>query len=468
MLVEDYAFSLNANNRKGGLIGLAAATVALAGNADTFLMQIVPPVLNSLTDQDCRVRYYACEALYNIAKVTRKKFIIFFQDVFDALCRLAADTDPNVQNAAQLLDRLVKDIVTESPSFGMEAFVPLLRERLTVLNPYVRQFLVAWIIVLDSVPDIDVLQFLPELLDGLLDMLSDPNREIRQQADFALLEFLQQIKSADNVDVGRMSHILVSRAASPDEFTQLTAITWLHEFVTLSGEKMHPYMAEVLGVILPCLSHSEEHIRQVALQTNAKLLEFDAGDGQREGGHQAEGPLVDLQLANQVPRHCAGGPGRHGMRTNGDLLGPLGPGGGASARGASEPRAGGPPLRGDGAVRFGALQGAAHAPRAAREPGRAEVMRDPRRAAGLPQARLPPRNRAGPALRQGGGASPKPNSAHRARDGRAVPAAAAVPTGRAGAGPATGALRLVVPQPHGRGEPLPAHASVPPRLHAHL
>ncbi len=31
--------------------------------------KIVPPVLQSFTDQDSRVRYYACEALYNIAKV---------------------------------------------------------------------------------------------------------------------------------------------------------------------------------------------------------------------------------------------------------------------------------------------------------------------------------------------------------------------------------------------------------------
>ena len=31
--------------------------------------QIVPPVIDSFTDQDSRVRYYACEALYNIAKV---------------------------------------------------------------------------------------------------------------------------------------------------------------------------------------------------------------------------------------------------------------------------------------------------------------------------------------------------------------------------------------------------------------
>jgi hypothetical protein len=34
-----------------------------------YLAMVVPPVLNSLVDADARVRYYACEALYNIAKV---------------------------------------------------------------------------------------------------------------------------------------------------------------------------------------------------------------------------------------------------------------------------------------------------------------------------------------------------------------------------------------------------------------
>lgn len=30
-----------------------------------------------------------------------------------------------------------------------------------------------------------------------------------------------------NVDYGRMTEILVQRAASPDEFTRLTSITWV-------------------------------------------------------------------------------------------------------------------------------------------------------------------------------------------------------------------------------------------------
>ncbi|KAL7240174.1 hypothetical protein ACSBR2_005946 [Camellia fascicularis] len=281
LLTTEFTNSAQANHRKGGLIGLAAATVGLSSEAAQHLEQIVPPVLSSFSDQDSRVRYYACEALYNIAKVVRGDFIVFFNRIFDALCRLSADSDANVQSAAHLLDRLVKDIVTESDQFSIEEFIPLLRERMNILNPYVRQFLVGWITVLDSVPDIDMLGFLPDFLDGLFNMLSDSSHEIRQQADSALSEFLQEIKNSPSVDYGRMAEILVQRAASADEFTRLTAITWINEFVKLGGDQLIPYYADILGAILPSISDKEEKIRAVARETNEELraIEADPADG---------------------------------------------------------------------------------------------------------------------------------------------------------------------------------------------
>ncbi|KAH1140781.1 hypothetical protein AAZX31_05G223800 [Glycine max] len=276
LLTTEFTYSPQANHRKGGLIGLAAATVGLTSEAAQHLEQIVPPVLNSFSDQDSKVRYYACEALYNIAKVVRGDFIIFFNQIFDALCKLSADSDANVQSAAHLLDRLVKDIVTESDQFSIEEFIPLLRERMNVLNPYVRQFLVGWITVLDSVPDIDMLGFLPDFLDGLFNMLSDSSHEIRQQADTALSEFLKEIKNSPSVDYGRMTQILVQRAGSPDEFTRLTAITWINEFVKLGGDQLVPYYADILGAILPCIADKEEKIRVVARETNEELRALKA------------------------------------------------------------------------------------------------------------------------------------------------------------------------------------------------
>jgi vacuole morphology and inheritance protein 14 len=81
----------------------------------------------------------------------------------------------------------------ESEALDAERFIPLLRANMAVPNPYVRQLLVGWITALDSAPGVDMLEHLSELLEGLFAMLSDGNREIRQQAYAALSTFLSQI-----------------------------------------------------------------------------------------------------------------------------------------------------------------------------------------------------------------------------------------------------------------------------------
>lgn len=56
--------------------------------------------------------------------------------------------------------------------------------------------------MLDAVPDINMLDYLPDFLEGLFNMLSDGNREIKAAADNALLEFLREIKEAEVVEFG--------------------------------------------------------------------------------------------------------------------------------------------------------------------------------------------------------------------------------------------------------------------------
>ncbi|XP_077227192.1 protein VAC14 homolog isoform X8 [Tasmannia lanceolata] len=112
-------------------------------------------------------------------------------------------------------------------------------------------------------------------------MLSDSSHEIRQQADSAVSEFLQEIKDSPSVDYGRMAEILVQRAASSTELTLLTAITWINEFVKLGGDQLVPYYADILGAILPCISDKEEKIRVVARKTNEELraIRADPAEG---------------------------------------------------------------------------------------------------------------------------------------------------------------------------------------------
>jgi Vacuolar 14 Fab1-binding region len=120
------------------------------------------------------------------------------------LLKLAADPELSVKNGAELLDRLLKDIVAESASyyvpqfpeterylasqngivvphpdddgisaaprraFSLSRFIPLLSDRIYVVSPFTRSFLISWISVLDSVPELELITHLPHLLDGLL------------------------------------------------------------------------------------------------------------------------------------------------------------------------------------------------------------------------------------------------------------------------------------------------------------
>jgi len=274
-LVTNFSDSSNGNARKGGLIALAATAIGLGSDTPTYIPQLVPPVLKCFIDQDSRVRYYACESLYNIAKVARGRILLYFNEIFDALCKLAADPDISVRNGAQLLDRLIKDILTEHQTLDIERFIPLLSERIYVINPYCRQFLIAWLVVLNSVPDVELLQYLPRFLDGLFIMLKDTAKDIRVAADACLGEFLEEIiKDPRTVDFGSMIKILLTHCFSNDEFTKLRAIEWSNEFIHIGKEKLLPFCAPLLSAVLPCLSREEENIKNIATKTNAALLEL--------------------------------------------------------------------------------------------------------------------------------------------------------------------------------------------------
>lgn len=277
MLGQDFATSTNANHRKGGLIGLAATAIGLMQDIRLYLDALLPPVLHCLDDPESRVRYYSCESLYNIAKVARGHILRYFNQIFDGLCKLFADVDIDVKNGANLLDRLVKDVVTESDCFDVERFIPLLQKYIRRSNPYVRQLLVGWITVLDSVPDINMLDWLPDFLDGLFNMLADSNREIRQAAGSAIGAFLTEIKKSTLVEFGPMVGILVSQCRNRERFNRLTAMVWVQAFIKLGGNKLILFYSELLSAIMHCISDVDVDIRQVAGCTNIDLLQFVKG-----------------------------------------------------------------------------------------------------------------------------------------------------------------------------------------------
>jgi vacuole morphology and inheritance protein 14 len=155
-----------------------------------------------------------------------------------------------VKNGAELLDRLIKDIVSESAAtyvsvihgspgptsaddqgksasdqqtaFSLERFLPLLEERINVLNPFTRTFLVAWITLLDSIPDLELVAYLPRFLGGLFKFLSDQNQDVHTATQVSLDRFLGEIRKIARIKQG----IAESKKSQGDnEFKRSTSST---------------------------------------------------------------------------------------------------------------------------------------------------------------------------------------------------------------------------------------------------
>lgn len=87
-------------------------------------------------------------------------------------------------------------------AFSLPRFIPLLKERIHVLNPFTRIFLVSWITLLDSIPDLELVTHLPAFLGGLFKFLSDPNQDVHVATQQALEGFLGEIKRISRVKLG--------------------------------------------------------------------------------------------------------------------------------------------------------------------------------------------------------------------------------------------------------------------------
>lgn len=105
-----------------------------------------------------------------------------------------------------------------------------------------------------------MLHYLPDILDGIFQMLEDSAFEIQRMCETLLLQFLKNIKhDPANVDLPKMTNILIQHAQNANnELIQLTAITWLKEFLNISGVGMLTYSSGIFTAVLPCLAYEAD------------------------------------------------------------------------------------------------------------------------------------------------------------------------------------------------------------------
>ncbi|KAF3988921.1 hypothetical protein FT663_01515 [Candidozyma haemuli var. vulneris] len=220
----------------GAITALGSVSVALGSFAIAyFLDDIVRPIFRTFKDTDARVRYYACESLYNISKIARGEILLYFNELFDILCILVTDTESSVKNAADILDRLIKDIVSAkstnyvsilqqkpeettdiesnvpgpdglriqvnnpqdaSKAFSLPKFIPTLLERMYTIDPFAKKFLLSWLELFDDIPSLELLTFLPNFLEPLVRFLmNNCPSDVRVETHNLLNIFLKEIRS---------------------------------------------------------------------------------------------------------------------------------------------------------------------------------------------------------------------------------------------------------------------------------
>lgn len=355
-LRNEFAYNIHEPQaRYGGLIGLAAISIALGPNElPKYLNSIIHPVIACFGDNDPNVRYYACEALYNIAKVAKGEILLYFNEIFDILCKLVADVENSVKNGADILDRLIKDIVCDkstnyvsilntgnklklkdatitanghtlqnyevqsTKAFSLAKFIPLLKERIHATNTYTRLFIVSWLILLDSIPDLELISYLPSFFDPLLSYLKSPLKDVRVITENFLKLLLQEIKkineikllskkehqkepntSADHsddvknsagdnendnddniyipgqntiIDYSKIIDILVNNLESSEDLIKSICLDWLINLLTISPESFILLIPKLLIILLNIISNDNSNLQEIALQLNSNLM----------------------------------------------------------------------------------------------------------------------------------------------------------------------------------------------------
>jgi hypothetical protein len=63
--------------------------------------------------------------------------------------------------------------------------------------------LVDWLLLLDSIPDLELIRHLPDFLDGLFGYLSDPNSEVRTRTGNLLAELLAEVREVEKIQADK-------------------------------------------------------------------------------------------------------------------------------------------------------------------------------------------------------------------------------------------------------------------------
>ncbi|KAJ5080521.1 protein vac14 [Anaeramoeba ignava] len=278
--------SPNINQRKGCLMGLSAIAVGLGDSLLIFQDLILKHVIYCFSDPDFSVRFAACEVFYNIAKVSKDQIFSLIKEILVGFSVLFSDQNDIIKKSVRFLDNLLKDFVTESISnskFRVQILISILKELIYVKNGMSNYLLLVGLIQSIQFPEVDILTYISQLLDGLYHFLSSQRKEVQQSSEKLLAEVLkelslQKIEKTQDIDYKTLVKISTLYSESMDIKTTETALEWMRVLISMAYKGIFPFPCEHLPSLMKSmifsLSNENEKISTSAKHVNSALIKL--------------------------------------------------------------------------------------------------------------------------------------------------------------------------------------------------
>ncbi|UKK01852.2 HEAT repeat containing protein [Theileria orientalis] len=248
------------NYRIGGLMAMACAALALDKTLIRYSQNFIKQVLLSFYDQDIKVRYYACESLYNIIKKCKFESLSCVDEIFDGICKLICDVDEDVKYASQMLNRLLCGIILEFDDIPMDLITDMLANRIFVINPFIRHLI-----------------YLPKVFLGLSNMLTDTNKDVRNAAESCLNDFLNIFKkkySRTQLINDELFKVILLNCKRTEHEIKMPNVVWMKEISAIQPQIIHfRGFYQFLDFIIVSLEDVNEEINKMASEANRLLYE---------------------------------------------------------------------------------------------------------------------------------------------------------------------------------------------------
>ena len=130
--------------------------------------------------------------------------------------------------------------------------------------------------VLDSIPNFNIIPFLPNYLEGLFFLLSSKQENVRKTAYNFIKDLLGEVLAAihGEIDLLFVIETMARYAGNSNEVVRSEAILWTSELLEKSDKILFKIFPSVLKVTLKCLADSLSSISEKATKVNSKLIKF--------------------------------------------------------------------------------------------------------------------------------------------------------------------------------------------------